>query len=199
MWARNAAYHGYLVGEHQLPVYSNVIYLHPNAGRNDRGIYEYSWQGYKYALHYKVIRLIEIDGQSVFERQAPGILPFTPLMKPPAGMDIQQWAKECVDATLATSVDQRTQGDLLYAISLFGSIVHNPELYERLIQEELMQESKFYQRQREKFLRENTIENTLALLQDQFQAEAVNAVTSALQNINDLEKLKQLHLAAAKY
>ncbi len=105
---------------------------------------------------------------------------------------------KCVDATLATPVDQRTRGDLLYAISLFGSIVHNPELYERLIQEELMQESKFYQRQREKFLRENTIENTLALLQDQFQAEAVNAVTSALQNINDLEKLKQLHLAAAK-
>lgn len=70
--------------------------------------------------------------------QAPGILPFTPLMKPPAGMEIQQWAKECVDATLATPVDQRTRGDLLYAISLFGSIVHNPELYERLIQEELM-------------------------------------------------------------
>ena len=113
-------------------------------------------------------------------------------------MDIEQWAKECVDATLATPIDQRTRGDLLYAISLFGSIVHNPELYERLIQEEFMQESKFYQRQREKFLRENTIENTLALLQDQFQAEAVNAVTSALQNINDLEKLKQLHLAAAK-
>ena len=25
MWARNAHYHGYLVGEHQIPVYSNVI------------------------------------------------------------------------------------------------------------------------------------------------------------------------------
>ncbi len=25
MWARNAAYHGYLVGEHQLPVYSNAV------------------------------------------------------------------------------------------------------------------------------------------------------------------------------
>lgn len=31
MWARNAAYHGYLVGQHQMPVYSNVIYFHPNA------------------------------------------------------------------------------------------------------------------------------------------------------------------------
>lgn len=29
MWARNAQYQGYLVGEYQLPVYSNVIYFHP--------------------------------------------------------------------------------------------------------------------------------------------------------------------------
>ena len=26
MWARNAAYQGYLVGRHEMPVYSNVIY-----------------------------------------------------------------------------------------------------------------------------------------------------------------------------
>ena len=198
MWARNAAYHGYLVGTHEMPVYSNVIYFHPNAGKNDTGIYEYSWRGYKYTLHYKVIRLIEIEGQSVLEMQTPGILPFTPLMKPPAGMDIEQWTQECVNATRAVPVDQRTQSDLLYALYLFGGIVYDSELFERLIPEELMRESKTYQRQREKFLRETTIENTLALLQDQFHTEAVNAVTPALRNINDLQKLKQLHLAAAK-
>ena len=27
MWARNAQYQGYLVGEYQIPVYSNVIYF----------------------------------------------------------------------------------------------------------------------------------------------------------------------------
>ncbi len=198
MWARNAAYHGYLVGAHELPVYSNVIYFHPNAGTNDTGRYEYSWRGYKYTLHYKVIRLINIDGQAVLEMNAPGILPFTPLMKPPAGIDIEQWAQECVNATCAAPVDHQTQADLLYAISLFGSLVHNPELYEQLIPEELMRESKFYQRQVEKIARENTIENTLALLQDQFHAEAVIAITPELRNINDLQKLKQLHLAAAK-
>ena len=198
MWARNAAYQGYLVGRHEIPVYSNVIYFHPNAGRYDTGKFEYSWHGYKYTLHYKVIRLFDIDGQAALETNAPGILPFTPLMKPPEGMGIEQWAKECVDATLAAPVDQQTRGDLLYAISLFGSIIHNSELYEILIEEELMQESKFYQRQSEKIIRENTIENTLALLQDQFHAEAVYAVTPALRNISDLQKLKQLLLAAPK-
>ncbi len=198
MWARNAAYHGYLVGEHQIPVYSNVIYFHPNAGRRDTGVYEYSWPGYSYALRYKVIRLIEIEGKSALEMQAPGILPFIPLMKPPAGMEIEQWVQECVDAAIDAPVNQRMQADLLYAISLFGSIVHNPEIYERLIPEELMRESKFYQRQMEKAARETTIKNTLALLKSKFQADAVSALMPSLRNIDDLQRLEQLLIAASE-
>ena len=76
MWARNAHYHGYLVGEYQVPVYSNVIYFHPNAGRNDPGGYKYSWNGYDYRFSYKVIRLIEIEGQAILEARVPGLLPF---------------------------------------------------------------------------------------------------------------------------
>lgn len=59
MWARNATYQGHLIGKHQIPVYSNVIYFHPNAGRNDKGIYQYSSHGYEYTLRYKVIGSIE--------------------------------------------------------------------------------------------------------------------------------------------
>ena len=198
MWARNAQYQGYLVGKYEMPVYSNVIYFHPTAGRNDTGRYEYSWNGYEYTLRYKVIRLIEIEGQAILERQAPGLLPFTPLMQPPAGMVLERWVQECIDATRAAPVDQRTQADLLHGISVFGGIVYNAELLERLIPEELMQESKTYQRQRERIIRENTIENTLALLADQFQPETVSALTPAIRNVNDLQKLRQLLLAAAK-
>ena len=197
MWARNAIYHGYLVGEYQLPVYSNVIYFHPNAGRNDPGVYEYSWNGYKYMLHYKVIRLIEIEGQAVLEMQAPGLLPFTPLMKPPAGMGIEQWVKECINVTRNAPVDQRTQADLLYGLYLFGGIVHDTELFKRLMQEEFMQESKTYQYLYNKILTEAAIKYILALLESRFQTEAVNALKPSLQNITDLQRLEELHLAAA--
>lgn len=61
-----------------------------------------------------------------------------------------------------------------------------------------MQESKGYQLEREIILRENTIENTLDLLADQFHAETVSALAPALRKITDLQKLKQLHLAAAR-
>ena len=198
MWARNAQYQGYLVGKYQMPVYSNVIYFHPTAGRNDTGRYAYNWSGYEYTLRYKVIRLIEIDGQAILEMQAPGMLPFTPLMKPPAGMALERWVQECVNTTMATSVNQKTQTNLLYGIYLFGSVVIDATLLEQLIPEELMRESEGYQRQMERAARETTIENTLALLADQFQPETVSALTPALRNVKDLQKLKQLHLAAAR-
>ena len=198
MWARNAQYQGYLVGKYEMPVYSNVIYFHPRAGRNDPAGYAYKRNGYEHTNRYKVIRLIEIEGQEILEMQAPGLLPFTPLMRPPAGMDFERWVRTCVDVTRTAPVDQRKQADLLYGIYLFGGVIYDSELFGRLVPEELMRESKTYQYLCEKILKETTIENTLALLADQFQAEAVNALTPALQRVNDLQKLKQLHLAAAK-
>ena len=186
MWARNAQYQGYLVGEHQIPVYSNVIYFHPNAGRNDPAGYTYSWNGYEHTNRYKVIRLIEIEGQAILEMQAPGLLPFTSLMKPPPGMDLERWVQECVDVIRVAPVDQQTQADLLYGISVFGGIVYNAELLDRLIPEELMQESKTYQRQRERILRENTINHISVVLKAKFPADIVNALTPIIQNINDV-------------
>lgn len=194
MWARNAQYQGYLVGKYQMPVYANVIYFHPRAGRNDPGGYHYNRNGYTYTLHYKVIRLIEIEGQAILEMQAPGLLPFAPLMKPPAGMEPERWVQTCVNATRVTSVSQETQANLFYALYLFGSIIYDPQAFKQLIPEDLMRESKGYQL----IVRENTIEHIVALLEQQFHKETVRALTPALQNIDDLERLKELHLAAAR-
>lgn len=202
MWARNAAYHGYLISRHQIPVYSNVIYFHPTAGRNDTGVYQYIAHGYEYTLRYKVIRLIDLDGQAVLEMQAPGLLPFTPLMKPPAGIDIEQWVQECVNAVTSSPVEQQTRGDLLCAISLFGGIVYDPLLFKRIVREELMKESKYYQLLRDQFIaegtRETTIKNTLALLKAKFAVDAVNDLTPTLHSITDMQQLEQLLLAAAQ-
>ena len=203
MWARNAHYHGYLVGEHQLPVYSNVIYFHPNAGRNDPGGYEYNWNGYDYRLSYKVIRLIEIEGQAILEAKMPGLLPFTPLMKPPDDMPLERWVQRCIDTTIATPVDLPMKGTLLYGLFLFGELVHDTGLFEQ-IPEAIMQESPFFQRQREKFItegitqgaKEATLKSLLTVLNAKFHAEAVHALTPALENIDGLQRLEELHLNA---
>ena len=57
-----------------------------------------------------------------------------------------------------------------------------------------MRESKGYQL----MLRENTIEHIIALLEQQFHTEAVRDLTPMLQNIDDLERLKELLLAAPR-
>ena len=41
MWSRVAGYNGFLIHLHEMRVYSNVLYLHPKAGRNDKGYYAY--------------------------------------------------------------------------------------------------------------------------------------------------------------
>ena len=64
---------------------TSFISIHPLAEMIPGG-YTYEWNGYEHTNRYKVIRFIEIEGQAVLERQAPGLLPFTPLMQPPAGM-----------------------------------------------------------------------------------------------------------------
>ncbi len=61
-----------------------------------------------------------------------------------------------------------------------------------------MQESKFYQRQMEKAARENAIKYILAALRTKFSADVVNAITPIIQNINDLQRLEELHTAAVK-
>ena len=60
-----------------------------------------------------------------------------------------------------------------------------------------MQESKTYHLLREKIIRKTTIENTLALLERRFAADAVRALIPALQSVTDPQKLQQLLLEAA--
>ena len=119
-------------------------------------------------------------------------------MKPPTDMDSEHWLQACIDATRATPVDQQTHADLLHGISVFGGIVYNAELLERLIPEELMQESKTYQRQRERILRENTINHISVVLKAKFSVDIVNALNPLIHNISDVQRLEELLDAAAK-
>ncbi len=65
---------------------------------------------------------------------------------------------------------------------------------------ELMQESAVFQHQREKFIeqgaKEATFKSLMAVLNAKFHVEAVRALTPALQNIDDLQRLEQLLLIA---
>ena len=125
MHYRIAGYNGFLIREYRLNVYSSIVYLHPNAGRNDPGYYEYIGHGCEYKIKYRVIRLIEIDGQSILEAEVPSLLPLTPLMRPSQGMNPTRWLDKCVDTMYTADVDTDVKDILLASLGIFGSLVYD--------------------------------------------------------------------------
>lgn len=156
-----------------------------------------------------MIRLYALAGEFILDANAIGLLPFTPLMKPPHDMPAEDWVRKCVDAAHAAPVDETTRATLLFAMSVFGSFVYPAEFFSQLITEEAMQPSPFYERLRQRHLqegieqgieqgaRENAIENTIAVLNARFPHDDVNAVKIALEALQNLERLKQLNLNAS--
>ena len=139
-------YASFLGHQHELPVYSVVLYFRPPAGQNDPGYYGYgNKQRGRLWFEYTVIRVYELEGESLLDASLIGLLPFTPLMKPPAGMTAEAWVEKCVETTRSAPVDTQTRATLLFALSLFGSLVHPPQLFQSRISEEIMQESPFYE------------------------------------------------------
>ena len=62
---RMAGYIGRAIERYGLPIFSFVIYLRPGAGRRDKGYYIQELPGHEVLVKYKVIRLSEIDGQTI--------------------------------------------------------------------------------------------------------------------------------------
>ena len=204
MHYRMAGYNGFLIREHQLNVYSSVLYSHPRAGMNDLGYYEYSGNGCEYRLKYRVIRLIEIDGQTILEAQIPSLLPLTPLMKPSQGMNPSRWLDECVDATFNADVDTDIKSIMFASMGIFGSLVFDMEELRQsfpdsfwldfpLIQE-CIKEAK--EQGLERGQRIVVIELILESLADRFQNGNINEIKPLLDEIDDLDRLKQLFKSA---
>ena len=169
---RVAGYHGFLIAEHRKPVYSTVIYLHANAGRNDPGGYGYDWHGEPcYLLTYRVLRLIEVEGAPILELQSPGLMPFTPLMRPPDGMSAERWLKECIEATASLPVNVAHRHDLLALLSIFGKLSYDESLIMASVKEEMVYESLVFQRYAKRYA-ENYAEAALKPAVEEARAQA---------------------------
>jgi hypothetical protein len=201
---RVLAYTSELLLRHELPVYSMVLYLSPNAGQTDPGGYSYGNDVLGLQHKYHVIRLADLEGAAFLDTASVGLLPFTPLMRPPTDMRTEVWLRKCVEKTEAAPVDTQTRGTLLFALSTLGSIAHDLTFLQKLISEEMMQESPFIEHLIQKYSeqgieqgsREMTIKNTLSVLTKRFPQSDVQHVEQALESIQDLDRLTELHLTA---
>ena len=209
---RMAGYIGRAIEHHGLPIYSNVIYLRPNAGKTDPGFYEQALRGYRVVIQYNVIRLIEIEGQRILEAGHSGLIPFTPLMKPPEGMASDAWLRQCIHTAQTRRIERTRKSNYLAGMAVLSELVYAPETVSEIIIKEglmdLIRESSliqyFKQEGREEGFeqgieqggRKRAIEDILDVLEIRFDLPASHPLSARISAIEDLQRLKQLHRAA---
>ncbi len=201
---RMAGYIGRAIEHHGLPIYSNVIYLRPNAGQNDPGYYVQELPGYQIAIQYRVIRLIEIEGQRILDAGHSGLIPFTPLMKPPDGMAPEAWLHQCIHTAQMQPMDRPAKADYLAGMSLLSGLVYAPETISEIISKEgimdILRESSFAQYLKQEGIeqggRQRAIEDILDVLEIRFDLSEAHPLSTHIAAIDDLQRLKQLLRAA---
>ena len=201
-----------------LPVYSNVIYLRPDAGRNDPGKFEQKLERHNISIEYQVFRLIEMDGQQILDLQPAGLIPFTPLMKRPADMDAEQWLRRCVQ--IADSLDVPNKTEYIGSLAVLGNLVYDAQAILDIILEETMQRPPIVeylaqeaheqgvqqgiqqgvqqgiQQGVQQGARESTRRHILEILSLRLQPAVAETFKSTLEAIEDLPRLERLFGAA---
>ena len=147
---RMAGYMIRAIEQHDLPIYSSVIYLRRNAGRRDPGHFIHKMSGHLAVIKYSVIRLSEIDGQDIIDGGPSGLFPFASLMKRPDRIDSEAWLRHCVDAANGLPVDESIKVDILERLMILSGLEYDPAFINRILLQEglmdaIMRESSFTQ------------------------------------------------------
>ena len=221
---RMARYIGHCIGQYRLPVYAHVLYLRRHAGRRDPGYYLQEHPDYPVAIRYKVLRLSQLPGQAVLDGGFVGLLPFTPLMQPPAGVAEAAWLAQCVAHAAVLPLAPAAKADCLAGLAILGGLAYNPQTITALLSKEqlmdLMRESAFAQLLTEDARAEalkqgleqgleqgikqgieqggraRAIEALLDVLAIRFGIAASDPLATHLGALDDVQHLKQLHRTA---
>ena len=206
---RMAGYIIRAIEQHNLPIYSSVIYLRRSAGRRDPGHFIQEISGRDVLIEYTVIRLSEIDGQEIIESEHAGLFPFTPLMKRPADTDSKAWLRECIHATDALPLDESIKVDILGDLMILSGLGYESTIINRIFLQEgfmdaIMRESTSAQyimkQSREEGIeqgqRKSTLEGLIDVLEIRFGLSEAHPIADRIAVIDDLQRLKQLHRTA---
>ena len=194
MALRMAGYIIRLVETYRMDVYSHVIYLRPDAGRNDPGLFVQDIVGQRILVEYQVIRLADLDGQAVLDAKHPGLLPFTPLMQPPADVNESEWLRRCI-ATV-DSLDVPNKLDTLGVLAVLGNALYDNEAILETIRRITMNAAPIVQYVGAQAANERAREHILKLLAARLQPEAASTFKPVLDTIENAQRLEALFDAA---
>ena len=202
MSLRMAGYIMRAIETYRLPVYSNVIYLRPDAGRNDPGRFEQNIEHHNVSIEYRVFRLIDLDGQKILDAKITGLVPFTPLMGHPTDIDAVEWFRHCVK--VADSLDVPNKTAYLANLSILGNLVCDSQTIMDIILEETMQYASIIEHMapqahelgKAEGKAEGTRKHILEILAIQFGDDTAQDFKPTIESIDDLQRLEALFRAA---
>ncbi len=157
-------------------------------------------------VQYRVIRLSELDGQGILDAGHEGLIAFAPLMRPPQGMASQAWLRHCIHTAHARPMAASNKADYLAGMSLLSGLAYAPETISDIVSKEgimdLIRESSFARyltRQGiEQGIERGLQESILAVLEIRFDLPASHPLAARVAEIDDVQRLKQLHHAAVQ-
>ena len=162
--------------------------------------------GYRIVIQYKVIRLIEVEGQKVIDRKLWGLLPFAPLMLPPERMPPEQWLRRCVQTTDGLPLERTTKSNFLTDLAILSGLVHDSQTIINIISEETMYESSVIQHFTQRGIqqgiqqgqRQQSIEDILDILRIRFNPRRVEALSPKIELLDNLQTLRHLLRSAVQ-
>ena len=193
---RMAGYIGRSIEQHRMPIYSTVFYLRPTAGRTDPGHYRQERHGFCFLVKYRVIRLIELDGQRILDWGHSGLLPFAPLMQRPADVNAEGWLRQCVNRAQAVPMAEPAKANYLADLALLSGLVYKSETIMTIMSEETMYESSIAQYFTEKGIEQGLRQSIQEALALRFDPGTAQSFVARLEAIDEVQRLKELHRAA---
>ena len=215
---RMAGYIGRAIEAYRLPIYSNVIYLRPDAGKNDPGRYTQQIERHNISIEYQVFRLIDLDGQQVLDSRLIGLIPLTLLMGHETDITDDQWVRNCVK--VADSIDVPDKIAYLGSLVILGSLVYDLQMIMDIISEETMQHTDIVEylapqarelgkaegieqgiqqgieQGIEQGKKEQAVVAILTVLEVKFKSDVTEKLRPFLSAIDDLQRLDHLHRVA---
>ena len=196
---------GYIIRSieiHRLPVYSNVIYLGPDAGKNDPGIFEQKLENHSICIEYQVFRLNAVDGQQILDQKNVGLIPFTPLMKHDPEINDEEWLRKCIQT--ADSMDVRNKTEYLGSLVILGNLFYDSQTIIKIIGEETMQQPPIVEYVaplaqelgKQQGASETTRKHILEVLSHRLKINAETTFKAELDNIEELQLLEELFTTA---
>ena len=146
------------------------------------------------------LRMAGYIGRGIEQHRRPILLPFAPLMQPPAGVDAEGWLRQCVNRAQQVPMDESRKANYLADLAMLSGLVYNLETIMTIIEEETMYESSVVQYFTEKGIeqgikqggRERAIEDLLEVLEIRFGLAASDPLAARIEATDDVQRLKQL-------